>query len=121
MIGELLCALCLVATSLTIMQEMPQTYLLIWINAYGLCYNSFVVSTLFIWTTEIQTDIALGMGIMAVTLTLFFISFFIFPLLHWLGPAGFFAFLAVECMLSFIYVYCYVGETKGLTENEKRE
>ena len=95
--------------------------ILIGINTYSFCFNAFNLTPMYIVMTEISSDIALGVGTVVATLIMAFFTLTIFHLIALLGTSGFFFALAIECVIGYLFIYLFVGESLGLLPREKRE
>ena len=112
--------LCLFAASYSIKYD-KQWLTIIFINAWGFFYNGFSQTTMYVWTTEVVPDVALGLNSVAILFTVFLYSVVEFGLINGLGPHGFFNMLGFESFIGLLFVYWFVGETKHLSENAKKE
>ena len=76
---------------------------------------------MYVWTTEVVPDVALGLNSVVILFTVFLNSVVEFGLINGLGPDGFFSLLGFESMIGLFFVIFFVGETKHLSENAKKE
>ena len=94
-------------------------FILVNLNAF-VCYISNA-TILGIYITEICTDIALGMGIVTLSLAIFVQCTTLFSFISFISPQGFFFFYSVLALCGFFFVLFFVGETQGLNEKEKKD
>ena len=94
---------------------------IVWLNAWGFFYNGFSQTTMYVWCTEVVPDVALGLNSVAILFVVFLYSVVEFGLINGLGPSKFFCMLGIFSLLGFFFVFLFVGETKNLSENAKKE
>lgn len=91
------------------------------ICAFMLAYNSTSGPVSWGYAVETCPDIALGIVLLTLYSTVFVLSLTTETLMASpLQPQGVFFMFAGISVIAFVFFWCFLGETKGLTEMEKR-
>ena len=90
-------------------------------NIYCFVYNISNAGAGYLYSNEISTDIAMAVVFTMITILLFIQSTFFFSSMNLLTREGYFYFYSVWSLLGFFFVLIFCGETKGLTDIEKKE
>lgn len=95
-------------------------FVLIFICAYSFLFNVTNVTVINVYLMEICTDIAFGASLVVMQLIILVETATALEMISWLQPEGFFFFYATTSFLGFLFAYFWIGETKHLTEKEKK-
>jgi len=119
LVGHLGCSvlLCLIAYCVTYDLEKMKLYT-IW--AYAFLFNLTNATVINVYLVEIASDVAFGAALVVMQLVILLETMTALKMMSWLSPQGFFMFYAVTSFLGFIFVYFWIGETKDLSEKEKK-
>ena len=94
---------------------------LVGILAFLVVYQNSSGPIAYTYATETCCDIALGMCILVLYLTILLLSLTTNPLMDSaLQPQGVFYMFAIFSFIATVFLYCYLGETRGLTKFEKK-
>ena len=80
--------------------------------------NAIVI---WIYITETCQDVALGTGAILIYFIIILETATTFTLINFLGLSGFFALYGLFTTCSIIFTYFYIGETKGLSDKQRKE
>ena len=91
-----------------------------------ICLHSFIFSStnaivVWIYITETCQDVALGVGVICILTAALTVGATTFPLINLVGIAGFYAVFGVLSIVSLLFIYFCLGETKGLSNKQKKE
>ena len=91
-----------------------------------LCAYTFVndvsnAIVIWIYITETCQDVALGTGAILIYTIIIVETATTFSLINFLSLAGFFALYGTFTICSILFTYFYVGETKGLSDKQRKE
>jgi SP family sugar:H+ symporter-like MFS transporter len=102
--------------------EMPM-WELIMMNLFIAAYEFSSGTVCWIYIAEVVVDSALGLSVMTLFGTVFFLNLFVEFLIDSpsFGFAGVFMSMGIFSLTGSIFVYFYMRETKGLTDRQKKE
>jgi len=93
---------------------------LIAICLYAFLFNVTNATVINVYLVEICTDIAFGTALVVMQLVILLQTATALDMIAWLKPEGFFMFYAMTSFIGFLFVYFCVGETMGLSEQDKK-
>ena len=96
-------------------------FIIVLVNVFLLVYLTTSGPVAWIYSAETCTDATLGIVIMTLWGMVTFETFVSKSIEDAVGHVGFFSMWGIFNVLSTIYVFFSVGETKGLSETEKKE
>ena len=120
-IGQAGIALCLVGFAIVSLLDSPVT-LLILISVIAFLFQLTLGPLAPLYAAEVCTDVALG-AVMITEDVVVLTQDFITPILlsSPMQPVGVFSMFGFFSLIGLLFIYFYVPETVGLSENEKRE
>lgn len=120
LVGHLGCATLLTLLALCVIWDLD-AFILIFICLYSFLFNITNVTVINVYLMEICTDIAFGASLVVMQLIILVETATALEMITWLRPEGFFLFYATTSFLGFIFVYFWIGETKHLSEKDKKK
>ena len=117
--GHLGCAVLLTIMSIAIIWDFDNIKLIA-ICLYAFLFNLTNATVINVYLVEICTDIAFGTALVVMQLVILLQTATALDMIAWLRPEGFFLFYAVTSFIGFLFVYFCVGETMGLSEQDKK-
>jgi len=119
LVGHLGCSILLAGLSLCVVWDLD-VLLLALICIYSFLFNLTNATVVNVFLVEICTDIAFGTALVMMNLVILLETATALEMINWLNPEGFFLFYSVTSFLGFIFVYFWIGETKNLSEKDKK-
>ena len=117
--GHLGCSVLLAMMAFAIVFDFDRMKLIV-ICLYAFLFNVTNATVVNIFLVEICTDIAFGAALVVMQLVILVETVTALGMIAYLRPEGFFLFYAATSLAGFIFVYFWVGETMGLSEQEKK-
>ena len=120
LVGHLGSSILLVLFAVSIVYDLDLLKL-VTICAYSFLFNVTNATVVNVYLVEICTDIAFGAALVTMQLVILVETATALEMIARLTPQGFFMFYALTSFIGFLFVYFWVGETKHLSEKEKKQ